>query len=97
MSKADARISRVNNSWRVRVHGHPPRFFADSDYGGKAAAKAAARAWRDSVWDGSTPGVKLTAAERRAIRNSKGHYKDVAEQYGVAPSYIHELRRGKRG
>lgn len=90
---SDARISRVNNSWRVRVSGYRPKFFADSKYGGTEAALEAARAWRDERWDGVDQ--KLTARQRAAIRRSKEHYLKVAERYGISPTYVHQLRRGE--
>lgn len=90
-----ARISRVNNSWRVRVHGHRPKFFADSNYGGEQAALDAALAWRDEHWDGSDLNQKLTPRQRAAIRRSKEHYIKVAERYGISPTYVHQIRRGE--
>jgi hypothetical protein len=92
---SNARISRVNNSWRVRVFGHPPEFFADSKYGGREAALRAARAWRDERWDGEDRSRKLTPRQRAAIRRSKAHYKEVAERYGISPTYVHQIRRGE--
>lgn len=95
MKNPNTRISRVNKSWRVRVFGHAPKFFADRHYDGKEKALAAARAWRDANWDGIDRTKKLTDAERRAIRESTEHYKDVAARYGIAPNYVHQLRRSK--
>ena len=95
--RSNARISRVHRSWRVRVFGHRPRFFADVDHGGRSAALRAARAWRDKVWDGRHRGVKLTRAERSAIRKSTEHYKIVAQRYGISPNYVHKLRRARGG
>lgn len=89
----NARITRVHRSWRVRVFGHPPQFFADSKYGGTDAALRAAREWRDAHWDGSNRSVKLTPEQRREIRESEEHYLDVAERYGIHPNYVHQLRR----
>lgn len=89
----EPRISRVHRSWRVRVPGHRPRFFADRTWGGKAAALRAARAWRDRVWNGRMGGQKLTPAQRRAIGRSKGDYREVAERYDISPGYVHQLRR----
>ena len=91
---SNARISRVHSSWRVRVFGHRPEFFADSKYGGTEAALEAARAWRDERWDGTDRGQKLTARQRAAIRRSKEHYQKVAERYGISPFYVHQIRRG---
>lgn len=93
MAKTNARISRVGNSWRVRVFGYPSKFFADSRHGGEKAALAAAREWRDARWDGKKRDVKLTPAQRRAVAKSKGDYRAVAEKYGIAPNYVHQLRR----
>jgi len=92
---SDARISRVGNSWRVRVFGYRPEFFADSKYGGKGSALEAARAWRDEHWDGVDRVQKLTPRQRAAIRRSKEHYKVVAERYGISPTYVHQIRRGE--
>lgn len=92
---SNARISRVNNSWRVRVFGYRPEFFADSKYGGTEAALEAARTWRDERWDGTDRNVKLTPEQREAIRQSDEHYKDVAERYGISPTYVHQIRRGE--
>lgn len=91
----NARISRVNNSWRVRVFGHRPKFFADSKYGGTREALEAARAWRDEHWDGVDRAQKLTPRQRAAIRRSKQHYLEVAEKYGISPTYVHQIRRGE--
>ena len=93
MSNPNARISRVHRSWRVRVFGHPPRYFADSHHGGTDGALEAARAWRDERWDGTDRFRKLSDAEREAIRRSDAHYKEVADQYGIHPNYVHEIRR----
>lgn len=93
MAASNARISRVHNSWRVRVFGHQPKFFSDTAYGGSPASLRAARTWRDRVWDGKKRGVKLTPRERREVRNSSEHYKIVAEMYGIHPNYVHKLRR----
>lgn len=100
MPKPNARISRVHGSWRVRVYGYAPKFFADRNYGdgshpaySKANALLAARAWRDARWDGQDRGRKLTPAERNAIRRSKEHYESVAEKYGISPNYVHQIRR----
>jgi hypothetical protein len=91
-----ARISRVHGSWRVRVYGHPTKFFADSKHGGKDAALQAAIQWRDARWDGKLhQRQKLTPRERAAIRRSKRYYKEVAEQYGISPTYVHQIRRGE--
>ncbi|MCK9513697.1 MAG: hypothetical protein M0R28_21070 [Pigmentiphaga sp.] len=95
MSNPNARISRVNNSWRVRVFGHAPQFFADSEYGGTEQAIVAARAWRDQHWDGVDRSRKLTPAQREEISKSTEHYKAIADRYGIAPNYVHQLRRGK--
>jgi hypothetical protein len=75
------------------VPGHPAKFFADSNYGGKRAAKEAAREWRDKHWDGVNLNVKLTARDRAAIRRSKEHYADIAEEHNISPNYVHQLRR----
>lgn len=90
---SNARISRVHGSWRVRVFGYPPKFFADSTWGGKLKALQAAREWRDKHWDGMDHNRKLTKAQRNAIRRSKDHYADVAERYGISANYVHQLRR----
>lgn len=102
MAKPNARISRVHGSWRVRVYGYAPQFFADSTYGdgshpaySKQASLHAARAWRDAHWDGTDRSKKLTPRERTAIRNSKEHYTIVAEKYGISPNYVHQIRREK--
>lgn len=92
---ANARIDRVYKSWRVRLTGHPARFFADSAYGGRQQALAAARAWRDARWDGRDLGVKLTKQQRAEIRRSKENYLDVAERHNISPNYVHKLRREK--
>ena len=94
--RSNARISRVHSSWRVRVFGLRPRFFADRNHGGRVGALRAARAWRDAHWDGRHRGRKLTRAERHAIRKSTAHYKLVAKQYGITPNYVHKIRRGAR-
>ena len=94
MAGNNTRISRVQNSWRVRVHGHKAQFFADVTYGGKQQSLKAARVWRDRHWDGRERRLKLTPADRRAIRKSTEYYKDVAERYGIAPNYVHQIRRG---
>jgi hypothetical protein len=91
---ANARISRVHGSWRVRVLGYTPKFFADSEFGGKQKALEAARAWRDKKWDGKDHNRKLTAKDRDNIRRSKAHYADIAEQYGISANYVHQIRRG---
>lgn len=93
MRRPNARISRMHNSWRVRVFGHPTQYFADSSYGGTEAALEAARAWRDERWDGQDRFRKLTPAQVREIQNSDENYKLVAERYGIAPNYVHQLRR----
>lgn len=93
MGSPNARISRVHGSWRVRVFGHTPKFFADSDYGGKTAALAAARAWRDARWDGKDRNQKLSLRQKKAAARSKDHYEDVAQRYGITPNYVHKLRR----
>lgn len=93
-----ARISRTHASWRVRVPGHAPEFFADSTYDGDTdAALSAAQAWRDARWDGSYPGQKLTPLQRKVIARSTDHYLDVAKRYGISPSYVHQLRRRAGG
>lgn len=94
MDNPSARINRVHTSWRVRVPGHPPTFFADGKYGSRDAAFAAAQEWRDERWDGKNRSAKLTPAQREAIRTSSAHYKDIAEEYGISPYYVHQLRRG---
>lgn len=98
--KSYARISRVHGSWRVRVPGHAPKFFADSEYGdgssptyARAAALAAARKWRDRHWNGKDRREKLTPTQRNAIRRSKEHYLIVAEKYNITPAYVYQLRR----
>lgn len=93
MSNPNARISRVHHSWRVRVLGHAPQFFADRNYGGAEQALNAARAWRDERWDGEDRSKKLTEAQRAQISMSTAHYKIIAERYGIAPNYVHQLRR----
>ncbi len=93
MSNPNARISRVRTSWRVRVFGHSPQFFADGKYGGTSEALHAARAWRDAHWDGWHRSAKLTDAEREAVRRSTEDYKQVAERYGITRQYVHELRK----
>lgn len=92
---SNARISRVYNSWRVRVFGHRPQFFADRNYGGTEAALEAARAWRDEHWDGTDRSQKLTPRQRAAIRRSTEHYQKVADRYGISPTYVHQIRRGE--
>lgn len=92
----NARISRVHGSWRVRVFGHSPKFFADSAHGGTEGALQAARAWRDERWDGSTPGVKLSAEQKEEIRNSTDDYREVAARYGISAGYVHQIRRGSK-
>jgi len=93
MSRSYARISRVHRSWRVRVYGQRPRYFSDQEYGGRASALFVARMWRDAHWDGRDRGAKLTAAERKEIRQSTEHYKLIARRYGISPNYVHKLRR----
>lgn len=94
MLQPNARISRVHGSWRVRVFGHAPKFFADRDYdGSEKKSLAAARKWRDAHWDGTDRSSKLTKSQRNAIRRSKTHYMIVAEKYGISPNYVHQLRR----
>jgi hypothetical protein len=93
---ANARISRVHGSWRVRVPKRPAKFFSDSSYGGKQAALVAARKWRDAHWDGTNLNNKLTAKERADIRRSKEHYAATAERYNISPNYVHQLRRRDR-
>lgn len=88
-----ARISRVGKSWRVRLYGHPPRYFAWSKYGGEGKALAAAILWRDKHWDGKTRGRKLTLAQTREIQESDEHYKVLAERFGISPNHVHTLRR----
>lgn len=92
MPQPNARISRVHGSWRVRVSGYTPKFFADSAYGGEQKALAAARKWRDTYWDGVDGNRKLTPAERRAISRSTEHYLEVAARYGITPNYVHRIR-----
>lgn len=92
-STSNARISRVHGSWRVRVLGYKPQFFADSNHGGEQKALAAARAWRDSVWDGLDMNKKLTRKQRNEIRRSRDHYAVVAERYGISANYVHQIRR----
>lgn len=89
----NARITRVNQSWRVRVFGHPAAFFADSEYGGKRQALSAARAWRDERWDGTDRRGRLTPEQRQEIAQSKESYREIAARYGIAPGYVHQLRR----
>lgn len=91
---ANARISRVGGSWRVRLFGYDPEYFADSKYGGQQAALAAARKWRDARWDGTTRYVKLSKKKKAEIRRSKEHYVTVAEREGITPNYVHAIRRG---
>lgn len=89
-----ARITRVHTSWRVRVPGHPPRFFADGAHGGKEASFAAARAWRDERWDGKNAYVrKLSEEQITEIRGSTKPIAKLAEEYGVTRQHIHRLRR----
>lgn len=90
----NARISRVHGSWRVRVPGYPPAFFADSDWGGRQEALATARAWRDRRWDGKDGNRKLTNVQRAAIRRSTEHYITIADRYGISHNYVHQIRRG---
>jgi hypothetical protein len=92
-SASNARISRSHGSWRVRIPGYAPKFFADETYGGTVKALRMARAWRDARWDGSDRGRKLTPAERVAIARSDEHYVDIAARYGISPNYVHVLRR----
>jgi hypothetical protein len=87
------RISRVHNSWKVRVYGLPPRYFSPTEYGSSQDALRAAEAWRDEHWDGSDRRRKLTAEQEREIRTSGEHYKVLAERYGISPTYVHEIRR----
>lgn len=91
-----ARISRVHNSWRVRLHGYPSQYFAFSRHGGKQAALEAAREWRDQRWDGRSRRTKLTPEQRREVVESRENYRVVAERYGIAPNYVHQLRREGR-
>ena len=93
--RSGARISRVHNSWRVRVPGLRPHFFADRKYGGTHRALGAAEEWRDAHWDGENRSRKLTKRERAAIRRSKEHYKIVAARYRISPNYVHKIRRGR--
>jgi len=95
MRDPNARISRVHQSWRVRVFGHPPRFFSPTQYGSDEAALEAARAWRDAHWDGRDRWKKLTPDQRREIQGSDEHYKLVAERYGIHPQYVNQIRREK--
>jgi len=88
-----ARISRVHNSWRVRVYGLRPRYFADSKYGSTDAALQAAKKWRDEHWDGTNRSRKLTRREQLAIHRSTEHYRVIAKRYGISPNYVHKLRR----
>lgn len=94
MKNPDARITRVHTSWRVRVPGFPSAFFADGKHGGRDAALTAARAWRDERWDGRDLRYKLTPRQRAEIRRSGKNYREIAEQYGIAPNYVHQIRRG---
>lgn len=96
MSNPNARISRVSNSWRVRVFGHPHKFFADSAHGGSDGALQAARSWRDERWDGKTIGVKLTPEQKREIQHSTDDYREVAARYGISAGYVHQLRRERK-
>lgn len=94
MPQPNARISRVHGSWRVRVFGYAPKFFADSDYDGdESKSLKAARVWRDEHWDGADRSSKLTRRQRNAIRRSKAHYLVVAAKYKISPNYVHQLRR----
>lgn len=93
MPESNARISRVHGSWRVRVPGYAPKFFADCDWGGKHYSLLAARDWRDIHWNGVDRSQKLTPRQRAAIRRSKEHYEIIAKRYGISPNYVHQLRR----
>jgi hypothetical protein len=93
--RSGARISRVHSSWRVRVPGLRPHFFADRKHGGTDAALSAAKGWRDTHWDGEDRSRKLTKMERLTIRHSKEHYKIVAERFRISPNYVHKIRRGR--
>lgn len=83
----------MHGSWRVRVFGHPPKFFADSTHGGEQAALQAARAWRDKHWNGQDLNRKLSRRDRYDIRRSTAHYAEIAEKYGISPNYVHQIRR----
>ena len=93
MAKLGKRISRVGNSFRVRIAGHPVTYFSPRTYGGEEQALEAARAWRDERWDGKPKGQKLTARQVRAIQQSTAPYKFIAKRYGISPNYVHTLRR----
>lgn len=89
------RISRVHGSWRVRVPGHPPKFFADSTYGGASESLLHARLWRDLNWDGKARNRKLSRRDRYDIARSTAHYAEVAKKYGISANYVHLIRRSK--
>lgn len=97
MTKPDAlpRISRVGNSFRVRVSGETA-FFAPRTYGGVEEARAAAIQWRDARWDGRHRSRKITPQQAEEIRASSEDYKTVASRYGISPAYVHYLRRQHR-
>lgn len=95
-----ARITRVHNSFRVRLYGYPPAFFSPSEYGGEEAALEAARRWRDERWDGRrrTRSGKpaLTPEQVREIQESSEYYRDVAKRFGISTNHVHYLRRKRK-
>lgn len=93
--KNEARISRVGNSFRVRVSGKPV-YFSPREYGGEEQARAAALKYRDAHWDGSNRSQKLSDSQRAAVAMSTEDYRIVAARYGISPNYVHHLRRGAK-
>jgi hypothetical protein len=94
MRDPNARISRVHQSWRVRVFGYPPKFFGDYNYGDNPLASLeAARKWRDEVWDGKNPGQKLSKEDRVIIARSTEPAYVVASLYDITIDYVYKLRR----
>lgn len=74
--------------------GYSAKFFADSVHGGERASLRAAQEWRDKHWDGTDRNTKLSPSDRAVIRHSKKHYAEIAEEYGISPNYVHQIRRG---
>ena len=74
IARVDARAAR-SHGWLVRLQRNGKayaRFFADNRYGGLADARAAARAYRDSLLEKLPAPCRRVRAQRVTIRNNSG-------------------------
>lgn len=88
--KPGTRIDRIHNSWRVRVPGHPQKYFSWRAHGGRDAALDAAYKWRDARWDGKSQHDRMRErnAEIVARRAAGETFRQIAADYGITAQRV---------